>query len=62
MFEVSSVGKIETECESGRFLRANAAMCKFMGYSEEELLATTAWDITPISLVLASLCAARGCA
>ena len=46
MFEVSSVGKIETECESGRFLRANAAMCKFVGYSEEELLATTAWDIT----------------
>jgi PAS domain S-box-containing protein len=46
MFEVSSVGKVETECETGRFLRANAAMCKFVGYSEEELLATTAWDIT----------------
>ncbi len=46
MFEVSSVGKIETECETGRFLRANAAMCKFVGYSEAELLATTVWDIT----------------
>jgi len=46
MFDVSSVGKIETECETGRFLRANAAMCKFVGYSEEELLATTAFDIT----------------
>ncbi len=46
MFEVSSVGKIETECETGRFLRANAAMCKFVGYSEGELLARTAFDIT----------------
>jgi PAS domain S-box-containing protein len=46
MFEVSSVGKIETECETGRFLAANAAMCKLVGYSEAELLATTAFDIT----------------
>src|SRR6266404_2089894 len=46
MFDVSSVGKIETECETGRFLRANAAMCKFVGYSEGELLARTAFDIT----------------
>src|SRR5258708_30849787 len=46
MFDVSSVGKIETECETGRFLRANAAMCKFVGYREEERLATTALHIT----------------
>jgi PAS domain S-box-containing protein len=46
MFEVSSVGKIEVEPESGRFLRANAAMCKFVGYTEEELLARTIFDIT----------------
>jgi two-component system, sensor histidine kinase len=46
MFEVSSVGKIEVEPESGRFLRANTAMCKFVGYSEEELLARTVFDIT----------------
>jgi PAS domain S-box-containing protein len=46
MFDVSSVGKIEVEPESGRFLRANAAMCKFVGYSEAELLARTVWDIT----------------
>jgi PAS domain S-box-containing protein len=46
MFEVSSVGKVETECETGRFLAANAAMCKLVGYSEAELLATNAWDIT----------------
>jgi PAS domain S-box-containing protein len=46
MFEVSSVGKVETECETGRFLAANDAMCKLVGYSEAELLATNAWDIT----------------
>jgi PAS domain S-box-containing protein len=46
MFEVSSVGKIEVKPESGRFLRANAAMCKFVGYTEEELLARTVFDIT----------------
>jgi PAS domain S-box-containing protein len=46
MFEVSSVGKIEVEPKSGRFLRANAAMCNFMGYSEAELLARTVYDIT----------------
>ncbi len=46
MFDVSSVGKIEVELESGRFLRANAAMCKFLGYSEEELLARTVYDVT----------------
>jgi PAS domain S-box-containing protein len=46
MFDVSSVGKIEVEPESGRFLRANAAMCKFVGYSEAELLARTVYDIT----------------
>ncbi len=46
MFEVSSVGKIEIEPETGRFLRANAAMCKLVGYSEAELLALTVFDIT----------------
>jgi PAS domain S-box-containing protein len=46
MFEVSSVGKIEVEPNSGRFLRVNAAMCRFVGYSEPELLARTVFDIT----------------
>jgi PAS domain S-box-containing protein len=46
MFDVSSVGKIEVETGTGRFLRANAAMCKFVGYSEAELLARTVYDIT----------------
>jgi PAS domain S-box-containing protein len=46
MFDVSSVGKIEVDPESTRFLRVNAAMCEFVGYSEAELLAQTVLDIT----------------
>jgi PAS domain-containing protein len=46
MFDVSSVGKIEVESSSTRFLRANAAMCEFVGYSDGELLARTVPAIT----------------
>ncbi len=46
MFNVSSVGKIEVEPETGRFLRANAAMCRLVGYSEAELLTKSVYDIT----------------
>jgi PAS domain S-box-containing protein len=46
MFDESSVGKIEIIPEYGRFLRANAAFCDFVGYSEEELRDLTVWDIT----------------
>ena len=46
MFDASSVGKAEVEPKSGRFIRANAAMCKLVGYSEAELLARTVYDIT----------------
>ncbi len=46
MFDLSSVGKIEVEPGSGRFLRANAAMCKFVDYSEAELFGRSVYDIT----------------
>src|SRR5262249_20467842 len=46
MFDSSAVGKIEMDAHTGRFLRANAAMCRFVGYSEAELLGRTAFDIT----------------
>jgi PAS domain S-box-containing protein len=45
MFDVSSVGKIEVDSESGYFLRANAAVCEFVGYTEAELLVRTVQDI-----------------
>jgi PAS domain S-box-containing protein len=46
MFDASAVGKIEVEHVTTRFLRVNAAMCKFLGYTEEELLARTVLDVT----------------
>jgi PAS domain S-box-containing protein len=46
MFDLSAVGKIEVELETGRFLRANAAMCALMGYSKAELLRRTLFDVT----------------
>jgi PAS domain S-box-containing protein len=46
MFDASSVGKIEIDVGTGRFVRVNAAMCRFVGYSEAELLGMTVFDIT----------------
>jgi PAS domain S-box-containing protein len=46
MFDASSVGKTEIDVETGRYVRVNAAMCRFVGYSEGELLSRTVFDIT----------------
>jgi PAS domain S-box-containing protein len=46
MFDSSAVGKIEIDVKTGRFLRANAAMCRFVGHSEADLLSRTVFDIT----------------
>ena len=46
MFSVSSVGMVQANPQTGRFLRANTAMCEMTGYSEQELRALTVFDIT----------------
>jgi PAS domain S-box-containing protein len=46
MFDASSVGIIEVDPGSTRFLRVNAAMCKLVGYCEAELLGRSVLDIT----------------
>jgi PAS domain S-box-containing protein len=46
MFEVSSIGKMEADPFTGRFLRVNAAFCRLTGYSEQELLERTFPEIT----------------
>jgi PAS domain S-box-containing protein len=46
MFDSSAVGKIEVDVKTGRFLHANSAMCKFVGYTEAELLGRKVLDIT----------------
>jgi PAS domain S-box-containing protein len=46
IFEGSSVGKAQVDTLTRRFLRVNAALCAITGYSEAELLARTAGDLT----------------
>ena len=47
LFELSPVGIALNELETGRFLQVNDAMVAPTGYSREELLQMTYWDITP---------------
>jgi len=47
LFELSPVGIALTDLETGRFLQMNDAMLAPTGYSREELLRMTFWDITP---------------
>ena len=44
LFEQSAMG-IAVFSLGGRFLRANAAMCRMLGYSEQELLQKTHLDV-----------------
>ncbi|WP_158240694.1 EAL domain-containing protein [Telmatospirillum siberiense] len=46
MFEFLPLGLVRTG-EDGRFLEANHAFLKMLGYSMDELSALTNWDITP---------------
>lgn len=46
MFEIASVGKMQTHPETGAMLRVNAAMTRLTGYGEQELLDRSVFDIT----------------
>jgi PAS domain S-box-containing protein len=46
MFEVASVGKVQADPATGRFVRVNTAFCQITGYCEAELLERTIGDIT----------------
>lgn len=49
LFELSPVGFALNDMQSGQFLHLNAALAGPTGYSREELLCMTYWDLTPES-------------
>lgn len=64
IFEQTAVGVAEVDAESGRFLRVNQRFCEIVGYSQDELMAQRAIDLThpddrPDELVLLEKCRAR---
>lgn len=47
LFELSPVGISLNDLHSGRFLQANDSMVASSGYTRDELLSLTYWDVTP---------------
>ncbi len=47
LFELSPVGIALNDLHTGRFLEANDALLRSSGYTREELLELTYWDLTP---------------
>jgi len=47
LFELSPLGIYQVEYPGGRFLMVNDSMVAATGYSRDELLRMTCWDITP---------------
>ncbi|MEJ0098265.1 MAG: PAS domain S-box protein [Pseudomonadota bacterium] len=48
LFELAPVGICQVEQPGGRFLMVNNSLVEATGYSREELLRMTYWDITPM--------------
>jgi PAS domain S-box-containing protein len=46
MFETASIGLAQADPGTGRWFRVNRKLCEMLGYTVEELLARTIWDIT----------------
>lgn len=46
MFQLAAAGTAQGDPATGRFLRVNATLCAITGYSEEELLGMTFWQVT----------------
>jgi diguanylate cyclase (GGDEF)-like protein/PAS domain S-box-containing protein len=51
LFELSPVGITLNDMRTGRFLHLNDALAAPTGYTREELLGMTSWDITPARYV-----------
>lgn len=47
LFQNSPIGMAMVDYESGRFLEANSAILEISGYSYDEYLRLTLWDVTP---------------
>lgn len=47
LFEFSVVGKIKLDFQTGNILEANPAILQLLGYSEDELLQRSIYDISP---------------
>jgi PAS domain S-box-containing protein len=45
-FELAGIGQAQVEPNTGKILRVNPRFCEMVGYSAEELLTKTFWDIT----------------
>jgi len=49
LFELSPVGIALNDYETGEFIKVNDGLLKSSGYTQEEFLSLSYWDITPVS-------------